>query len=241
MDLKEAKELIEINKDEKKSLDRYQGTFSAAINSLLSLNPSSYHKLVKDGWLLPKTKKDFKEFLDDFVNVDSAIHKYSKMHPEEMIKRSLLRGTGNNDVARLKKNELTTQFLSTTKTEEEAKSTHPEYGDAAIVTFNIGDDVPRINAAEFLNGKKDEKEYIIAPFVNVKDKKERSKWNGFTYYDIELKNNKKEEKVIDQKELVIKEKIVIDEFPEFLKALKEGKEFEDKVEQLSSMVNNKSY
>ena len=79
MDLEKAKEIMTISENEKASLDRYQGCLHAALNTLIEIDPSDYEKINKR-YLLPQNKKDFKERIDDFVNINSAIYKYYKNH-----------------------------------------------------------------------------------------------------------------------------------------------------------------
>ena len=236
MDLEEAKKVVEINEVEKASLDKYQGPFHVAINTLIDLTPSGYEKIAKS-WKLPDTKEEFESVMDDFINVNSAIYKYSKAHSNEMVMETLYRGTGNKDVARLKKDKKSLQFISTTTSKQEAKSIHPVYGDAALVTIHIGDDVPRINTKEFLNGKKDENEILISPFALIKDKKEVSRYDGYTYYDVEIENVKKEEKDIDVQELKNRREKVVEGFSDYRKNMKDAISIDNKIEQLLHLLS----
>ena len=240
MDLNEAKKVMEISEEERASLDRYQGPFHAAINSLINLDPSGYEKLSKN-WKLPETKEELENVMKDFINIDSAIYKYSKIHSNEMVKSTVYRGTGVSDVNRLKKGKQPYQFLSTSTSIEKAKSTHPVYREAAFVTVVVGDDVPRLNTSEFLNGKVDENEILISPFAVVKDKEEISKQGGFTYYVVELEKFKKEDIDIDKDELNKRKEDILNGFSNYRKNMKDAISIEDKIEQLTSMLSRGGY
>ena len=124
MDLKEAKKVLEVNKEEKEAIENYKGFGHTAINTLLSITPLQRKEMEKT-WVLPSTKEEIDQAINRFVNIYSLMYKKSKEKP--VTKRKLYRGTDVDDVNN--KN----RFLSTAKTESYAKHVHTMTGKPALI------------------------------------------------------------------------------------------------------------
>ena len=239
MDLEKAKEIMTISENEKASLDRYQGFLHAALNTLIEIDPSDYEKINKE-YLLPQNKKDFKERIDDFVNINSAIYKYYKNHFSEAKERTLYRAMDKGGLKCLTKgknnNEVitTTSFLSTCNELENLNI--PATGGYTIkAELTISENVPFMNMEEYLNGKCNEHEILLPPFLSV-SKVEDKKFNK-NILEFEVDKEKREDKNITKKEIKEREDKLGDDFEQYIKALKRDVEIPDEIVRLNAIAS----
>lgn len=191
MELSEAKRIVNITGQERKSIGNYLTYRHTAINMLADFNPENYEFLKDKGWYLPESLEDVKKDIEDFVNVYSAMYKNAKHHSlSDSIgyreSKNLIRGTS---VTRMKNLEGTSnQFLSMSTDELIAKR-FCEYGDSALVQVNVSSGVPFLNAEEYRGEYSDnEKEIIVAPFTRISRKQDLGKKGDYNYYSIHIDN-----------------------------------------------------
>lgn len=191
MEIREAKRIVNITGEERKSIGNYLTYRHTAINMLADFNPKNYEFLKNKGWYLPESLEDIKKDIEDFVNVYSAMYKNAKHHNlSDSIgyreSKNLIRGTS---VTRMKNLEGTSnQFLSMSTDELIAKR-FCEYGDSALVQVNVSSGVPFLNAEEYRGEYSDnEKEIIVAPFTRISRKQDLGKKGDYNYYSIHIDN-----------------------------------------------------
>jgi hypothetical protein len=191
MELSDAKRIVNITGEERKSIGNYLTYRHTAINMLADFNPENYEFLKNKGWYLPESLEDVKKDIEDFVNVYSAMYKNAKHHNlSDSIgyreSKNLIRGTS---VTRMKNLEGTSnQFLSMSTDELIAKR-FCEYGDSALVQVNVSSGVPFLNAEEYRGEYSDnEKEIIVAPFTRISRKQDLGKKGDYNYYSINIDN-----------------------------------------------------
>ena len=225
MELKDAYQNLRVSKEEKKSIERYLGFQHTSINILGSLEPYSYARLDKAGWSLPESAEDIKQYIQDFVNVYSAMYKESRGSKQN---GHLIRGTSNKEVRSLH-NE-TNHFLSSS-TKEDIARTFCEYEDAALVRINVGEGVPYLNAEDYRNeNSRDEAEIIIAPFCKVSIPEHQSSYRGYDYYKISVQKPALEEKSQEEIDGLLDK--VVSGFTNNIKNLKEYNDLKDRREYL---------
>ena len=191
MELSDAKRIVNITGEERKSIGNYLTYRHTAINMLADFNPENYEFLKNKGWYLPESLEDVKKDIEDFVNVYSAMYKNAKHHNlSDSIgyreSKNLIRGTS---VTRMKNLEGTSnQFLSMSTDELIAKR-FCEYGDSALVQVNVSSGVPFLNAEEYRGEYSDnEKEIIVAPFTRISRKQDLGKKGDYNCYSIHIDN-----------------------------------------------------
>ena len=224
MEIIEAKEKMQITQEEIESLRRYQGFWHTTVNTLCNMEPNIINELNKSGWRMLETEDEVRQALNDFVNIYSAMYKSSR--GKNFYLTSLVRGTSNKDVGQI--GERTNQFLSTTTSEEIAK-TFTHYGDDAILRISIDKDVPCIDMTPYKNeGSRDEHEILVSPFCEVVGKKMISKWEGYTYYSMGLNKSQLQEK--SEEELNELKEYIIKEFSTNMDRIKEYIEYGNQIE-----------
>lgn len=189
MNLEEAYENIKVTKEEEESLQRYFGFSHAAINMLGNFSLSAYISFKKNRWYLPKSGDELKTYIDDFVNIYSAMYKESRNKKPPF---GLIRGTSNSHMNGLKKE---VKRFSSTSTKGEIAKRFCRYGDAALVNFKIKEGVPFLYAEKYRNADRaDESEYIIAPFCKIEKNDYISGNESYKHYNVTLSKPVLEEK-----------------------------------------------
>ncbi len=225
MELKDAYQNMRVSDEERKSIERYLGFQHTSMNILGNLDPYSYARLDKAGWSLPENEEDVKQYIQDFVNVYSAMYKESRGRTPY---GHLIRGTSNKEVRSLHKE---TDHLLSSSTKEEIAKTFCEYGDAALVRINVGEGVPFLDAEDYRNeNSRDEAEIIIAPFCKVSTPEHQSSYNGYNYYKINVQKPELEEK--SQEEIDGLFDKVVAGFTNNIKEMKEYNALKDRREYL---------
>ena len=233
MEIKEAYDKLELTEEEVQALKRYQGYRHTVINTLCNMDPHVIKSLKKDGWNMIENKEEVKEAIEDFVKIYSAMYKISSRNEYH---GTLLRGTGNADMSRIL--DTTAQFLSTTTSEEIAK-TFTHYGDAALARITLGKGVPYIEMSDFQNeGSRDEYEVLIAPFCKVSSKRMVSDWNGYKYYQMNLE--KPELKELPKEEVEQLKERVVNDFESSLKDMSRYNSVYEKLEWAQMCYQNKN-
>lgn len=187
MDLEEAKRIVNITDEEKNSIRTYLGFSHTSINILANLTPETYGTLSKN-WYLQQDATELKSDIEDFVNIYSAMYKYSKQNTiTDFLGKydTLTRGMSNKRMKDVSTQE--NQFISTSLDPNVAvRFCH--YNDAAIEHIELGENVPFLYAGDFMKeDNEDEKEIIIAPFTKVTVKGD--KWNSrgeYTHYNVSV-------------------------------------------------------
>ena len=225
--LEDAKKVLELSDGEKFILNMYQGSKHTALNILLCLDKADRDNL--KGWKLADNKEEFKEDIEKFINLYSAIYKDFSMSSKTrgFAGRTLYRGTSTKNASSLSKSN--SQFLSTSRSEDVAKK-FTEYGDAAIMRIKVDDNVPCIDVNKYRDDNlADEKEVLISPFARVKDNKLSSRYNGYSFYDVEIENQELEK--VDPKEIEALKKETVEHYEEFLE---HSKSYKDKLAALEN-------
>lgn len=228
MDLQEASQKLKVTDEEINSIRRYLGFQHTSINLLSNLEPKAYDKLKKEGWLLAENEEDLKSWINDFVNLYSAMCKNTK---ETGARRDLIRGTSIDRARELR--ETNNQFLSTS-TNEEVSKRFCEYGNAALLRINIGEGVPYLNSEDYRDAGVNEHEIIIAPFTKVVQNSLSSKWNGYEYYDVSIEKGELQEKSEDEINSLTTQ--VISGYTQNLKDMQEYLWVNDKIESLQERL-----
>lgn len=221
MDLEEAKKILEVTEEEKKAIQNYQGYDHATINILGNFEAKAYYELSKIGWRMIADKETFKEKIDEFVNIYSAIYKSSR---GTNYYEKLNRFTGNSEMQRM--SGTTDQFLSTT-THPEEKAEEIVVSKEAFVIIRLGEGVPcmRVQSSE---DRFDEQEVLVAPFCKITKNELVSNWNGRKYYNLSLE--KPELSELSQEELEELEESVVNGFEDNLDNMKAYHDNKDRVE-----------
>lgn len=195
MDIQEARKKAQITAEERVAVANYIEYGHTQKNLLVGFDVLNYLQASRRGWYLSGAEKDNKtseeisseifSSIEDFANIYSAMVKYMYENP---LPTKLMRGTSVKEASSLRVGETYDKLVSTTTD----KNTAMSFGDAynpAFLRINAGDGIPFISVSDFVgeeNLKRDEQEYILAPFLKIKSARFTSNWNGYKYYDIEL-------------------------------------------------------
>lgn len=203
MDLKDAHNMIDISIEEKESIERYLGFKHTNINILGDFDPETYEKLSKR-WRMPQKSEEIISDIKDFVNIYAAMYKESKNTSQV---RGLVRGTSNKRVHEMKNG--VNQFLSTS-TDEDIAKTFTEYGDGALVYFNVDRQVPFLDTSMYKSeDTRDEHEIILSPFCKtaITSEQKASDEYGYSYYQVSVQKadlvEKSKEELEDLQEEVV--------------------------------------
>lgn len=229
MDIKEAQDIIGITEDEEKAIGSYVYYGHIRINLLSDFSPETYDAF-KNKSDITKTVEDFKGTIQGFVNIYSAMYKESK---NSRAPKNLVRGTSNKMVRRL--SGANSSFLSTSTREDIAK-TFTEYGDGALVHFNVEEGVPYLDATKYRDeNSMDEYEFILAPFCDITvypGRKSESEY-GFSYYNATVKKPKLEEKTPEELSMLQEE--LLSRFSQNLEDMKEVLNLQARLESLDRL------
>ena len=230
MNLEEAERIIDISPEEIDSIKRYLGFSHTGINILSDFTPENYRYLDKSGWKLPETEDDIKKAITDFVNIYAAMYKESK---KGIVSRNLIRGTSRKNIPNEGKEVY--QFLSTSTDENVAKR-FSRYGDAALVRFSIGDNVPFLDVEKYRDeNAATEKEVIISPFCKVSKTNFVGEYDGYAYYNINLEKTELEE--LSEEDLKSKMEEILQGFSQNILDMENCTELSDKYEILLEKLN----
>ena len=156
---------LEISQEEIDSIRKYISYMHTNMNSMLDLNPEVLTKLKDKAWVIDLSKDNIKEHIESFEKIYSAMYKYGKKHGGPHDK--LYRGTSRDEIDKLKQGDNYGRFLSTT-TDETVAHTFVEYGNGAVVSMQLGNDIPHLKMDEFLGETQvSEKEILLAPYCKV--------------------------------------------------------------------------
>ena len=196
MDIQEARKKAQITDEERAAVANYIEYGHTQKNSLAGFNVLDYLQASRRGWHLSGVERNNNKIseeisseifstIEDSANIYSAMVKYMYEKP---LPTKLMRGTSVKEASSLRVGETYDKLVSTTTD----KNTAMSFGDAynpAFLRINAGDGIPFISVSDFVgeeNLKRDEQEYILAPFLKIKSARFTSNWNGYKYYDIEL-------------------------------------------------------
>lgn len=172
---------------------------------------------------MPETEEDIRRYIQDFVNVYSAMYKNAK---QNSLNRRLTRGTSRDRIP--KSGDEICQLLSTSKSEDVAK-TFCEYGNAAIINIVGSSDVPYLDVSEYRDeNRADEQEIVLAPFCRVARAERTSEWNGYSYHNITLR--KPSFPAISEEELDTLMTEIVSGFVQNVEDMKEAMYLSDMVE-----------
>lgn len=230
MELEEAYNSIQVTPEEINSIKKYLGFQHTSMNILSDLEPTAYQHLQDAGWLLPENKEDISTYIQDFVNVYSAMYKESygkKLHQE------VIRGTSNKQASNILSS--IPQMLSTSTNINTAK-TFCEYNDAALIRFKVGNNVPFLEAENYRSEHcAVEDEIILAPFCRVVRNECYSPRGEYTCYYIDLEKPSLEEK--SSEELTTLFKQVTSDFAQNIADIKEYLHLQDHIEYLDKQFS----
>lgn len=156
---------LEISQEEVDAIRKYISFMHTNMNSMLDLNPEVLTKLKDKAWLIDLSKDSMKEHIDSFEKIYSAMYKYGKKHngPYER----LYRGTSRDEIDNLREGSKYGRFLSTS-TDESTARTFVEYGNGAIVSIQLGNNMPHLKMDEFLGETQvSESEILLAPYCKI--------------------------------------------------------------------------
>lgn len=225
MELEEAYNSIQVTPEEINSIKKYLGFQHTSMNILSDLEPTAYEYLQKSGWLLPESKEDIAEYVQDFVNIYSAMYKESY---GKTLNRELIRGTSNKQASSIRSS--IPQMLSTSTNLQTAK-TFCQYNDAAIIHFKVGRNVPFLEAENYRSEySANEHEIILAPFCSVVRNECHGSHDAYTDYFIDLERPSLEEK--SSKELTTLFEQVTSDFAQNIADIKEYLYLQDHIDYL---------
>ena len=88
------------------------------------------------------------------------------------------------------------------------------------------------------NNGRDEQEYLISPFCEIKEKKHISTYNGYEYYRLELKERNFEE--VDKEELLDLEKTIFNTIEKNVEKMQKSRDIKMRIEQLEGYIKDKN-
>lgn len=233
MDIKEAREKVQITDEERKAVSHYIEYGHAKMNALIDFDIEQYFSLSKSGRVMPGLDKfenksevgsNILRQIEQLANIYSVMYKnmYNDYAPT-----FLMRGTTDKEAMKLGVGGTYDRILSTTTNERTATS-FKEPHNPAFLRIKAGYDIPFINVAEFI-GKDDlnrnEEEFILAPFTKIKSFTFTGKYNGCSYYDIQLE--KPEMRPFEEGEKESFENTIKTEFLKFIELGRTYRELED--------------
>ena len=196
MELKDAKQLLLISDDERKSVQEYLGCKQASVDLLLDLEPYTVASKEKDSTLMYVTADDLLEDVDIFTNVYSA-----------MLKNQ---GTfdGNGVLVRKTDAEECRFFSGTTKkmtqieviSEEDYENGFDiESGKNSVIRYNTLGSVPYIKINDFINSgdNANQNHVLIAPFLTINKFEYEKTVDGIKYFDAVLRKKDTDKDNID--------------------------------------------
>lgn len=156
---------LEISQEEVDSIRKYISYMHTNMNSMLDLEPEVLTKLQDKAWVIDLSKDNMKEHIESFEKIYSAMYKYSKTHSGPYDR--LYRGTSRDEIDKLSEGDSYGRFLSTS-TDETVAHTFVEYGNGAVISIQLGDNMPHLRMDEFLGETQvSEKEILLAPYCKV--------------------------------------------------------------------------
>ena len=196
MELKDAKQLLLISDDERKSVQEYLGYKQASVDLLLDLEPYTVASKEKDSTLMYVTADDLLEDVDIFTNVYSAMLK----------NQGTFDGTGV--LVRKPDAEECRFFSGTTKkmtkveviSEEEYENGFDiESGKNSVIRYNTLGSVPHIKINDFINSgdNANQNQVLIAPFLTINKFEYEKTVDGIKYFDAVLRKKDTDKDNID--------------------------------------------
>lgn len=156
---------LEISQEEIDSIRKYISYMHTNMNSMLDLDPEVLTKLQDKAWVIDLSKDNMKEHIESFEKIYSAMYKYSKTHSGPYDR--LYRGTSRDEIDKLSEGDSYGRFLSTS-TDETVAHTFVEYGNGAVISIQLGDNMPHLRMDEFLGETQvSENEILLAPYCKV--------------------------------------------------------------------------
>ena len=226
MNIEEARDIVDISKNEIESIERYLGFAHTRINFLGNFTPETYYSLI-DNWTIAETPEQLKQDIQDFVNLYSAMYKESK---KNYINRNLVRGTSNELAKEF--NSSVTSFISTSTDENIAKS-FAKYGDSALVHFIVDKNVPFLDPTPYKSEySRNEHEIILAPFCQTQISNKSISNDPYTYNHYDVKVKKASLQSISSQDLETLQNEILDNFVSNLENIKEFQSLKLKLEQL---------
>lgn len=156
---------LEISQEEIDAIRKYISFMHTNMNSMLDLNPEVLTRLQDKAWLIDLSKDNMKEHIDSFEKIYSAMYKYGKKSkgPYERI----YRGTSRDEVDKLREGSNYGRFLSTS-TDRTIAQRFVEYGNGAVISIQLGEEIPHLRMDEFLGETQvSESEILLAPYCKV--------------------------------------------------------------------------
>lgn len=196
MELKDAKQLLLISDDERKSVQEYLGYKQASVDLLLDLEPYTVASKEKDSTLMYVTADDLLEDVDIFTNVYSAMLK----------NQGTFDGTGV--LVRKTDAEECRFFSGTTKkmtkveviSEEDYENGFDiESGNNSVIRYNTLGSVPHIKISDFINSVDgvNQNQVLIAPFLTINKFEYEKTVDGIKYFDAVLRKKDTDKNNID--------------------------------------------
>ena len=200
MELEDAKQKIQITDEERNSVNEYINAWHTTMNSLVSFDVIKYLESSIKGWYLPgairtsalekeKTSEEIGDeilaTIDNVANVYSAMCKYGSMLQPP---RRLYRGTSTKEADSLESGSTYDRLISTSTDLNVAKR-FCKYDEAGYLRISVGDNMPFLDVDDFVgkeNMNREESEFVLAPFSQIKQAKRVGSDRTYTYYDVEL-------------------------------------------------------
>ena len=196
MELKDAKQILLISDDERKSVQEYLGYKQASVDLLLDLEPYTVASKEKDSTLMYVTANDLFEDVDIFTNVYSAMLKNQGGFDKSGV---LVRKTDTEECR---------FFSGTTKkmtqveviSEEDYESGFDiENGKNAVIRYKTIGDVPYIKLSDFVSGgdTNNQNQILIAPFLTINKFEYEKTVDGIKHFDAILRKKDSDKNSID--------------------------------------------
>ncbi len=177
---------IKLTEEEIKAIKDYTGYQHTAINMVGNLNYKKLQENIEAGWKMPEKKEELKVLIDKFINIYSAIYKRG----ENSALGTIYRGATKGELGDFKKNEKTNKILSTSCSENIAKTFLP-YGEGGLLRISTTNKIKRLYIEPYRDkDRKNEQEILIQPFCTIKESEFVSKWDGINYYNVSLDREK---------------------------------------------------
>ena len=223
---------IKLTEEEIKAIKDYTGYQHTAINMVGNLNYKKLQENIEAGWKMPEKKEELKVLIDKFINIYSAIYKRG----ENSALGTIYRGATKGELGDFKKNEKTNKILSTSCSENIAKTFLP-YGEGGLLRISTTNKIKRLYIEPYRDkDRKNEQEILIQPFCTIKESEFVSKWDGINYYNVSLDREKLPD--ISNEEIEELEEKSLENFGKYLENVKEYNEIEKENEFLYFQLKN---
>ena len=183
---------MNLTKEEINALLAYSGYAHAEINAMFKYNPELIRENEDMGFAFQFSKEYIKRNVETIKLIYSAMYKYSR---EKSNVRFVYRGTNTNELREIKKNNIYSQFLSTSNSKQVADmfAKLDNAGKSPLeLQLQIEKDVPYIYMPDIYAMAKDEidrsdeEEILVAPFSSINNIKTVAGIGGVPMYSAEI-------------------------------------------------------